>query len=664
MFLDGIANTLTNVTFEENHIQATATGEVVQQTSGAYNGTAKAYALGGAIFVDNIWGSQLNLIADGGNVLISGNTANGAPSGIYFGRAFFDIDTSYFYDSDVSSTLNITATNIGDKVLLYDPVTIEAYNTAEDAAFAMNIKSGLGEFVWGGKNVFDAVGGSTLTFENGSATMLAHDFTLTTTPNVMYRTGSANDAYATTGVSTNPLVVNISDAKLGFDVARDPNLAMFDFTNASNINTAGSWSFDSVDLHVNSYAHTSRQLLDTKQKYLIADGIDNGDRDASTSIGIGLDITQNNQLWTDLITYKSPYSDLIAENRNSESASEALNEVVKDINLVSDDEFDLIIKNINAVTPEYALSQADALLRTTWRIADWAAYDGFRREKCRPRTLRKTFPHAETHTWGGYIGDFTNYESYCRLQGYDSEMNGLLAGADRTWGTVSLGLYLAGSRTETDLFAIDSRVKSDGFHFGLLGRKVWTPHFSSTVDLGYAHYETDGYRGLGTQYFAKSDFAGNAFTSGLGLEWNLTGRNRKLCITPHARLRYTHFDQEGFSEVGTSNTRVNLDRLKNDSFQSILGIEIARQYQRFSPSVRVAWRHEYADREFEGIGVYQAMTNMPFVLHSLGRDRDALNFGLDVRTQIASCNFNLGYNLEASHNMILHGAHVKLEKKW
>ena len=681
MYIEGATNTLTNVTFEGNQIYATASGEVVQQTPGAYNGPAKAYALGAAIFVNNYTpNNKLDLIADGGTVLISGNTANGTPSGIHFGRAYSNNSIGYFDGSAASSTLNIIATNLGDKVLMYDPLTVEVYHFVDIAKFAMNV-SGAGDFVWGGKNILDASGGSTITLESGSTTTLTRDFTLTTTPNIDYRVGSFNDAYAMAsnaypGTSLNPLsVVLETGSTLNFNLARNENLAMFDFTNS----TAGEFTVGSnVDFGI---ADTTRQIVNVNKSYLIADGIAQAEADAgennfnliSPEIQ-GFEIRDNiangsKQLWTS-VKFNSPYASLFAKNRNSESASTALNGIVNHFGLVSDEEFDLIIKNINAVTPEYALIQADMLSRTTWRIADWATYDGFRRprdlrvHRSMRGILRGASPSAVTRTWGSYVGDFVNSDSHNRLQGYNSEMNGLLVGADRTWGTTSLGLYLAGTQTGTHFDGIHSSADSNSFHFGLMGRKVWRKFIAGTFDVGYAHYETDGYRGIGGGYFAQSSFDGDAFTSGIGLEWDLTDRSETLGITPFARLRYTRFAQDGFSEISNSGTATNMAGINNDSFQSVLGIELERQYSKISSSIRVAWRHEYANQNFTGTAAYQMLPNTPFVMNSLGRDRDALSFGTDLRTNFASYNANLGYNLEASSNMVTHGVYAKLEKKW
>ena len=452
-------------------------------------------------FLNNI------LNAKAGNATSAYAYAAGAPSGIHFGRGIFDIATGYFEDNGTSSTLNIEATGTGTdgNVLMYDPLTVEAYRGTTDtgtAAFVMNVKAGAGEFIWGGKNVLDANGGSTVTLASGSKTTLAHDFTLTTTPGIEYRTGSATDAYAmASSGNTNDLTVEIKNGStLNFNLARDANAAMFDFTNASNKGDAGAWTFDGVNLGIS----TDRQLIDVNQKYLIADGIHNDNRDASTSAGIGLDKTQDGQLWTETVVYNSSHDSLFRQNINSSRAAEALNYVLQDRIRVSNAEFDAILANANAVTAEYYASRGVVALQTVGTFANTAlnrgsAFPNNWRGPCSlsPYHTRGAAPRANLtrHIWGGYLGEFGTMDRHSRREEYQTTMHGLFVGTDwqLTRDTI-FGIY-GGFMDETLKYdTINSRVDSDGMQIGVFAHRHLGSGNVLSADFGYAHFDNDGRR--------------------------------------------------------------------------------------------------------------------------------------------------------------------------
>lgn len=103
--------TVKDSVFFNNSVTATAPGRVVQ------NGVARApeaEAKGGAMFVNTngVRGDPiLTLTATAnGRTVISGNTANGAPSGIHFGRGGdLDFFTGYFTASSSAATFKVQA---------------------------------------------------------------------------------------------------------------------------------------------------------------------------------------------------------------------------------------------------------------------------------------------------------------------------------------------------------------------------------------------------------------------------------------------------------------------------------------------------------------------------------------------------------------------------
>ena len=689
-YVRGESNTLINVVFQGNSLEASATGNVVQNEPGAYNGTGKAYALGGAVFVSNsdysfTPSSTLNLIADGGNVLISGNTANGTPSGIHFGRGEFYTMNGYFGDSAETSTLNVKTVNATDKILMYDPLTVEAYRGTLDvgtAAFAMNV-DGPGEFVWGGKNILDANGGSTVTLSDGSNTFLAKDFTLTTTANIDYRTGDINghDSYAMASVTdptgnTNPLAVVLqSDSTLKFDLARDENLAMFDFTNV----TGG--EIFTVENHVNlGVKDTSRQIFDFEKTYLVADGVTQTEADVGmnhfqsiTSDIQGFEVRDHlvngvtmQQLWVN-VAYSNPKAALFRENINSLRALKPLSDIILDESLVSDDEYDAILQNARSVTAEYYSSRGIATLRSIRSLADLNVYRHFECPKNWDTHWQSTWyrymlgnnPYRSAtprRLWGGYYGEFGNVKAHARREEFNTALHGLFAGADWMFDRNTIFGVYGGYMNETLAFeGINSRVNSNGLQLGVFAHRHLGGGNILNADLGYIHFENDGRRLLGN-YAANGSFDQNAATLGLGWEQRIrTGL--LLEWNPFVRLRYAYLTQDTMHETGNSATTSSLDGLNGNSFVSRFGTSLAARYRDWESQLHLAWAHEYGDTCVTSSSRYHLGGNH-FDVSSAVLDRDHLEMGVRLgrswKIRASQLGINLDYDLAASKHTTQH----------
>jgi hypothetical protein len=249
--------------------------------------------------------AALTLRSDVGEIVISGNTANGVASGIHFGRAGgLRQSTGYFGDSKTGTAFTVLATN--HDIRLEDPVTVELYNASENADFTMTVKAGKGTFAWGGKNVFDANGGASVMFLRGK-TVFLKDFTLGATKGIEYRTGSATDAYARVA-SGNALKVTLeSGTDLALSSTRDATVALFDFTGSTSNGQAGNFTVESGARM--SLRQESNIAAGTR--YLIAGGIadkDGGDAVTRLTAGTGIDHfeTAAHQVWAVATEYILP----------------------------------------------------------------------------------------------------------------------------------------------------------------------------------------------------------------------------------------------------------------------------------------------------------------------------------------------------------------------
>ncbi|MCC8180947.1 MAG: hypothetical protein LIP23_08575, partial [Planctomycetes bacterium] len=328
-------------TFERNTVTATgaAMGGAIYHQNGTLeiidtairdNTVTGATAFGGGIYIDAPFGdSMVRLSATAGNTtVISGNTANGVADGIYFGQ--------YTGNAPQNSTLMVEGTG---RTMLLDPVTVNV-----DGNFTMNTTSS--DLHWDQANVWRA---DTATLAlNNSTTRLGANFSLDTSQsaaeNVMF------------GSST-----------ILFAAARDRDSAIFNFSDAASY-------FGNAMLGVD----TERQLIDLSGTYLIAENeIDTYLTADAASVS---DIyTQGGSTYAD-VDAASPYADAIASaGANVQNAAAALNQLVSDRLLISDQDFARIRRNFASTVPQLAADQAGVAVDISTRFAEDAVRIGLRK---------------------------------------------------------------------------------------------------------------------------------------------------------------------------------------------------------------------------------------------------------------------------------------------
>jgi hypothetical protein len=652
-YFHGGAMTITDSSFIGNSVGAEAAGTVYQSGTEHAAGP-EAYARGGALFVNtNAAAAALTLKADAEDVVISGNTAsdagNGRPDGIHFGRAGELISsTGYFAESKAGTEFDVIAEN--RNILMADPVTAELYNAAGTADFAMTVQAGAGTFTWGGTNVLDANGGATVAFENGSRTVFLNDFTLKTTPNIAYRAGSATDAYATaTSQNTNALKVTLSGgADVTFFSTRDPNLALFDFTGSTSKNQAG--NFEVEPGATMNMAYPDRQLLSVPAvRYLVADGVDDSDSaGAVDNLKAGSHISGfeiesfedgSNQVWTASTGYDSPRQPEIDEWENLENAAPSLEELLCDGCAVTDEQFEAVAANLASATPDHVLNQAVASLQTSGFVLDSAREFAFAPDSLRAGGIR---------LWGGYAGMVGRIGSHERRRGYRQNVNGFLTGATYDFASAGAGLFVGYTRGDARTRSGSTgAVGSDGYHAGLLGRISplrEMPGFSLAGEAGFSYYDNAARRDAGAGGIG-ADFAQRVYSLGAGAEYafELGG----ALLTPFARLRYSHLDQDQAEERGGL-TRARVGGLSGNGLSSELGASVSRtgvfSSGRVSalrvaatPYALASWRHEFGDTAFStgaryGLPEGNCLGSIPsFRMVSVRRDRDAAVLGAGFR---------------------------------
>lgn len=628
---------------------STITGNTVSVTGPGYATDGGLIYIGTDHQTTNAAGHEVILSASGGRLMqISGNSflVNGADQtkSLVFG--------TQGGPSQANALLSVNPAANGT-VILDHPLYVAMDNGQQ---FLMNV-NGPGTLLWNGRNELNAAGGAQVGFMQGSNSHLGENYILT----------------ASSAGNLNVTIENGSSITL--DARRNPNTAVFDFTNAANAGTAGSFSVGQtpgsgdgalISLDI------SRVLNSFEGFYLVADGIHNDDRDNVAFIAgdnvVGFDATRNGQFWI-YAAYNSPLEDIISCWKNLASASSSLEALLADRATVSDAQAAAIMRNLNSATPDHIMNQAQAGLNTAQYVASSA--------------LSKALPHASApwddldeegslsqytiRPWASSINQFARQSTQdCCYRGYKQDINGALAGINVDFERLSAGMYAGYTKSSTNTNGADSRVGSDGYHAGLVAKALpfsaWD-FFAVSLDAGYSHIENDAWRNAGAGGI-EGDFDQNIYTAGIALEHAIPLGD--FSVTPIVKARYTYLDQDALEEkFGLTSTRV--DGLDGESFTTEAGVAISHTTVLSSsfeiqPYANTAWRHEYGDRDFASSAQYvwanrQDLSSYP--IRSVESDKDSLvlGAGLQVAQPLAGnqrIELGLGYDANFGKNSEAH----------
>lgn len=639
---------------------------------------------GGAIYANTgqAEASVINLSASAGEeTIIAGNLAGGAASGIHFGIG----------DSPASESDALLTVSGEGRVALLDPVTVEMNNGKN---FSMT-KSGSGTLAWGGRNVFTTDGG-VVDIRIGSGNLWVSDsFTARAE-------GGATDYSVSIG----------SGVTIAFQMTRDEDTAMFDFANA------GSKSF-TVARGATLTTGLAREIFSRDWEFAIVSG---ADADNLTAAERDIKFVQEGNLpYYDLdllvrgdtlyatVSFDSPFDH---SGVNPKNAQAALERVVKHLgDRLTDAEYRAILDNPYAVTPELYMDQSIIMMNAVGSVArravnfgsrqphhmrlrvtgkpaaarqsyessggyedgyeDAGYYDGYRAYDAYP-SLASCDRENGFRIWAGYIGDFDRRNDHGGYQGFDVDRNGILIGVNYDVGLRgSIGAYGGYTRSEASSRLSHQKNTADAGHFGLTGRfspLIDSPEFSIYVDGGY-HFADNEYSRRTGSFEARNSYDQDVLTAGLGLEYLHTTKSG--AVAPYVEGRFTRVRQDALKETGNSVTAAHIDSMHESYFHTRLGVEFSHDFQlacgMISPSLNVAWRHEFGDRHNTARAVY---VNDPasghFFVNSSGMEKDSADIGVAVkslhlfgsRTRLA---FNLAYNLNVSRNTTNHALYAGVD---
>ncbi len=206
--------------------------------------------------------------------------------------------------------------------------------------------------------------------------------------------------------------------------------------------------------------------------------------------------------------------------------------------------------------------------------------------------------------WGKGYGSWGHFDSDQNARGAHYDLQGFSGGLDRTFGKVLAGFALGYSHNTVDSSGGPlSRGKVDAFQFAGYANYESGPWNWDAV-LSYAHLMTETKRRLVVGSISQTlegDYDGNIFGVSAGGSYRFA--LGPINVQPGVGFDYIHLCLDDFSEHnpdGDSANGLHVSELEMDSLRSSMGVRLTAPFgkrTRFIPELRVAWEHEFLDRE-------------------------------------------------------------------
>lgn len=272
--------------------------------------------------------------------------------------------------------------------------------------------------------------------------------------------------------------------------------------------------------------------------------------------------------------------------------------------------------------------------------------------------------------WSGYFGSFASETSRSGYSGYETNTHGVMVGATVDINRqLEAGIYGGVTKSELEMKRGNAEVESDGYHAGGYLRYRQGGGFSASVDGLYSRYNNDLSRRVAGERL-KGSYSQDVVSAGLELayEIDLGAQPGQTSLTPFARGRYTHLEQENFNDKGDSPLAMRAGRLKADQFSLEAGAQIAHvlDFDGFSlkPSAALSWEHLLGKDQYAVSTEFRNYPGASASIRGVRRDRDALKLSLNLESIFRSerdISVNIGYILDKRAHGLEHSVFGGLE---
>lgn len=202
--------------------------------------------------------------------------------------------------------------------------------------------------------------------------------------------------------------------------------------------------------------------------------------------------------------------------------------------------------------------------------------------------------------WGKALGDWLNQDEQRGVSGYTLNTGGAVFGMDRGFGSSArAGLLLGYSNSDLSWDESSSSGSITGKHIGLYGSAFYEG-LSWGATLGYTSLDNGAHRFLDTPVSTGStagDFTSSVVSATLSGAYDFAFS--RLHLNPTASFGYKHLDQNGFTESGSNDFRLQVQGQDADSLTGALGVDLFDLIKtagwRFRPNAGLNYIHQFED---------------------------------------------------------------------
>ncbi|MGD9638192.1 MAG: autotransporter outer membrane beta-barrel domain-containing protein [Alphaproteobacteria bacterium] len=269
--------------------------------------------------------------------------------------------------------------------------------------------------------------------------------------------------------------------------------------------------------------------------------------------------------------------------------------------------------------------------------------------------------------WGQFFGFTADQSQRNGIEGYDADTQGFAVGADKEVNeNLTLGLALSYALTNINNKGVLSSNGSDIDSYGvvLYGNQKFDKMYVEG-SLGYSYHDFDNNRLVNVGAINQnltSNYGANEYT--VSVETGMPIDFEKAIVTPVAGIRYSHLNQDGYSEAGGS-AALKVESRETDSIKSKLGAKLARNFDIdagvLTPEVRLSWMHEFGDDQIDTTSKYVA-GGTSFTTNGMSLPKDAAVIGLGVTlAKKDNWSFLADYDAELKSDYTSHAGTIQVK---
>lgn len=268
--------------------------------------------------------------------------------------------------------------------------------------------------------------------------------------------------------------------------------------------------------------------------------------------------------------------------------------------------------------------------------------------------------HGKSHVWLQVTGGKGSVSGDSIARGNDYDSAGLAAGVETaTDFDATMGAFVAGSRTRTDIDGLQDNATTDTYLIGAYGN--WQPnqdwYLRGSLSGGYFDFRTKRPTLAGT---ATADFSGYGGFAYLETAYKTIETDHSY-VAPLLALEGTVLQHQGYQETGAGVLNLTVDGETSVQFKTLLGEKLVAHFETgaliISPQLQAVWAHEFLDTYPDVRAEFSGAPSTSYENGGPRQSRDAARLGVNLSVSPIDgdyLTFYGGYNLNISQDAADH----------